>query len=116
MSPTLRQLLPVGISITIIIAVAILRNYSKTLPPILATMPINLPLALWIFASADDTTPASLEQTAERLMINILPTVLFCVVAWLCIRAGWSLLPTIVAGYVAWGAFLGVLILIRGGL
>ena len=48
MSPALRQILPVIVSILIIIAVAILRNYSKTLAAIFATMPINIPLSLWI--------------------------------------------------------------------
>lgn len=45
---TYQKALPVVVSICIILAVAYLRNRSRTLAVILGTMPINLPLALWV--------------------------------------------------------------------
>lgn len=116
MSATLRQILPVGISIAIILAVAVLRNYSKTLAAIFATMPINLPLSLWIIASADGTDTAAMSVYAEKLVVGLFPTVAFIIVAWLAIRAGVSVIPAIVIGYVGWAVLLGLLILVRGGL
>ena len=116
MNPTLRQILPVAVSIIIIIAVALLRNYSRTLAAVFATMPVNLPLALWIFYNAEGSNQPAMTAFASSLVIGIFPTVSFVVVAWLAFRAGWTLIPAIVSGYAAYGLFLGVLILIRGGL
>ena len=116
MSAPVRQILPVALSIVIILVVAVLRNYSKPLAAIFATMPINLPLSLWIIASADGTDSAAMAQYAEKLVVGLFPTVAFIIVAWLALRAGLSVLPAIVIGYVGWAALFGAIILVRGGL
>lgn len=100
------RVLPVFVSILVIIAVAILREYNKTFAAIAATMPINIPLALWIAFSANDTDQPAREQFAEGLLIGIVPTLLFLGVVWLTVRAGWKLVPTIAAGYAVWGVAL----------
>ncbi len=51
---TLRQVMPVVVSIVVIIAVAVVRSYSKTLATITATMPVNIPLAMWIVYSGEN--------------------------------------------------------------
>ena len=109
------RILPVIISIGIIIAVAILRDYSKTLAAITATMPINVVLALWIIFSSE---PNQTARTAfsQGLLIGVIPTVLFLIVAWIVIRSGWALLPSIIAGYAAWGLLLGIILFARRGL
>lgn len=109
------RLAPVILSILIILLVAILREHSRTLASIVATMPINIPLALWIVASGDGSA-AGLPAFAQALFINIWPTVVFLLVAWLAARAGWGLLPVVIAGYVGWGASLGIVLLVRQGL
>lgn len=116
LSPALRQVLPVLISILIIIAVAVLRNHSKTLAAIFATMPINIPLSLWIIASADGTDQTAMADYAQSLVYGIFPTVIFIIVTWLAFRAGWSLLPTLGIGYAVWGVLLAVTLWLRGGL
>lgn len=105
------RVLPVLVSIGIIIVVAILRDTSKTLASILATMPINIPLALWVISSG--STPDSMETFTRSLFINILPTLGFLLVVWLAARAGWQLVPMIAAGYSAWAICLGLLYFIR---
>ena len=100
------RILPVIVSIGIILAVAVLREYSKTFAAIAATMPINVPLALWIAFSAGDVDQVARVQFAQGLLLGIFPTVLFLVVAFLAVRAGWALLPTIIGGYLAWGISL----------
>jgi len=92
---------PVIVSIIIIIAVAILRQYSRPFAAIAATMPINIPLALWIVSSGEDT--AGMAVFSKTLVFNMIPTVIFIFIAWLAFRAGWTLVPSIVVGYVAWG-------------
>src|SRR5258708_37139831 len=98
MTPALRQFLPVVISILIIIAVAVLRNYSKTLAAIFATMPINVPLSLWIISSADNSQPA-MASYSFSLVIGIFPSVAFVVVPWLAFRAGWPWCAPVGIGY-----------------
>ncbi|NWG16567.1 MAG: hypothetical protein HXY41_08025 [Chloroflexi bacterium] len=106
-----QRVLPVLVSIAIIILVAILREYSKTLAAITATMPINVPLALWIIYAAEGQ-PAMMSFT-EALLINIWPTIIFLIIAWLAARAGWGLLPILVAGYLGWGISLGLILFVR---
>ncbi|MBZ0297449.1 MAG: hypothetical protein K8L99_33125 [Anaerolineae bacterium] len=107
------RVLPVIISIFVIIAVAVLREYSKTFAAIAATMPINVPLALWIAFSAGDVDQTARIAFAQGLLLGIFPTVLFLIVAFLTVRSGWGLVPTIIAGYIAWGAALLVLLGVR---
>ena len=106
------RIAPVIVSIFIIIAVAIARNYSKTFAAIAATMPINVPLAMWIvFANDNDQT--SRAQFSEGMLLGIFPTVAFLIVSMFVVRAGWSLVPTIIVGYVVWGIALLILLGIR---
>jgi hypothetical protein len=112
----LRQNLPVIISICLILLIAYLRNYSKTLAAITATMPINIPLSMWIIYSADQNDSKALVDYTQALMINLVPTILFVIVAWLALRAGWSLIPSLVAGYVMWAVTLGITVAIRAAL
>jgi hypothetical protein len=106
------RVLPVLVSIVIIIGVAIAREYSKTLAAILVTMPLNIPLGLWIvYAGADSA--AQMEPFARALMFNIAPTILFLIIVWLAARAGWGIVPMLVAGYAGWGVGLGLILILR---
>jgi len=105
------KMLPVIVSIIIIIAIAILREYSKTLSAIAATMPINLPLGLWLVYGG--STKAEMEQFTRSLALNLIPTFAFVVIAWLAARAGWKLIPMVAAGYAGWGVGLFMLMLLR---
>jgi hypothetical protein len=55
-----QRILPVLVSILIIISVAVLRQYSKTFAAIAATMPINIPLGLWIVYAGEQGMPRQL--------------------------------------------------------
>jgi len=107
------KILPVIVSIIIIIAIAVLREHSRTLAAIAATMPINIPLGMWIVYAGDGGGAAAMQQFTEAVFINIWSTIGFLLVVWLAARAGWSLLPMIAAGYVAWGIGLGAIVLAR---
>ncbi|MCA9890972.1 MAG: hypothetical protein KC546_21490 [Anaerolineae bacterium] len=108
------RIAPVIISIIIIIAIAILRQYSKVIASIVAVMPLNVPLGMWIVATGDDNTQEALATFSEALLVNILPTLLFLVVAWQMTRAGYGLLPTILAGYAVWAIGLLIVFALRG--
>lgn len=114
-----RNVLPVLFSIGVILLVAVLRNHSRTLAAITATMPLNIPLALWIVSSGSPSDGAGLASFIEGLVIGLIPTFAFLVVALLAARAGWGLPAILGAGYAAWGIGLGTLLLaqhaLRGG-
>jgi hypothetical protein len=113
MNDTLRQMLPVVVSILVILAVAVLRQYSRTLAAITATMPLNIPLSMWIIYAAEQENSAALADYTASLIWGLVPTIVFMFVAWLTLRAGWTLLPTLVASYAAWALILGMMLAIR---
>jgi hypothetical protein len=104
---------PVLVSIGIIILIAVVRQYSKSFAAIAATMPINLPLGMWIVYSGSDTPQADLEQFTQAALVNLIPTMVFMLVAWQLAKAGYSLVPSILLGYAAWAVSLGAVLLIR---
>jgi hypothetical protein len=110
------KVLPVIVSIGIIVLVAILREYSKTLAAILATMPLNIPLALWLIYSSDGTDRAVMSSFTQSLFINIFPTMVFLGIAVLAARAGWRIVPMLGASYAGWAVSLGILVLVRQAL
>ena len=73
------RVLPVIVSIIIIITIALLREYSKTLAAIVSTMPINLPLGMWLVYGS--STKAEMESFTRSLALNLIPTFAFVVIA-----------------------------------
>lgn len=108
-----QRILPVIVSILIIIGIAIARQYSRTLASILATMPINVPLGLWVVWAGADGDPKQMETFSQGMLLGIFPTVFFIAAAYLCFKAGLTLIPTLIIGYVVWGVTLGIAFLIR---
>lgn len=106
--------MPVVISILIILTVAFLRERSRTLAVIFGTMPINLPLTLWItFGSATDNV-TTVTAFVRSLIVGLLATFLWLAIVWLAVRTGWGLLAAVVSGYAAWGVL--IVLFIRFGI
>ncbi len=106
---SLQRALPVVVSILIILAVALLRDRSRTLAAILAVMPINIPLALWVIASGSDGDPKLLSDAIRSMFIGLLPGLVWLGVVLWAVRAGWPILPAIGAGYAVWLIFIAAL-------
>jgi len=102
------RILPVALSILVIILVAIIRQYSRTFAAITATMPINVPLALWIVYSTSDNKKPETTKFTQGMVFGIIPTVAFIVVAWLAARAGWKIGAILGVAYLTWVILLGV--------
>lgn len=111
-----QRVLPVLISILIIIAIALLRNTSRTLASIIAVMPINVPLGLWVVYSGVNGEQEAMVDFSQGLIINIIPTLLFMGAVWLGFKAGWSLIQVIGVGYLVWAVSLGGVFLVRAAL
>jgi len=108
MNVTWSRIAPVAASIVIIILIALLRAWSKTLAAITATMPINIVLALWIVYAAEGGDPAGVAQFTASMLRGVGATVVFLGAVWLAARAGWGLVPMLVSGYLAWGGTLAL--------
>jgi hypothetical protein len=102
------RVLPVIVSILIIIAVAVLRDRSRLLAAILATMPTNIPLALWVLSGGEAFQQADFADVLQNILFGLVPTFVFVIIALLAARAGWSLVPMLLAGYLGWGVVLGI--------
>jgi len=113
MSIAWRDVGPVIVSTLIIITVAIVRAHSRTAAAVLATMPINVPLAMWVVYAGAGGDRATMTQFTQSMLVAIGPTVIFILVVWLAARAGWGLVPMLAVGYVAWAAGLGLTMAVR---
>jgi hypothetical protein len=100
------EILPVVISITVIILVAVVEKQSKMIAAITATMPLTIPLALWIVYSSVGGEQQAVSQFTTGLLLGVIPTVGFIVAVWIASRAGLKLIPLLLVGYAVWG--LGV--------
>lgn len=98
-----QEILPVILSIVVIILVAVLEKQSKFIAAITATMPLTVPLALWIVYSSVGGDRASVTQFAQAMLLGIIPTIGFVITVWLASRAGLKLAPMILFGYSVWG-------------
>ena len=98
------------IAFVVIVAVTLLQKQSKLIAAITATMPINVPLAIWILYSSTGGDRASALEFTQSLALGMFPTLGFLLAAWLAFRADAKLAPALVLGYVTWG--VGALILI----
>jgi hypothetical protein len=108
-SETYRRIAPVLASIAIIIVIAILRERSRALAAITATMPINITLALWIVTVSDGTDQATIVSFVRSMIIGVIGTLIWLLAVWLAARAGWPLPRLLLVGYLAWGIAIGAI-------
>ena len=107
---TLQKALPIITSIVIILIVAVLRERSRTMAAILGTMPINMPLVMWIVWNSPTTDQPLMVGFVRSVVIGMIPTLLWLAIVFLVLRSGWHLGVALLSGYVAWGVLLLVAI------
>ena len=100
-----QKALPVITSIGIILLVALLRERSRTAAAIFASMPINIPLALWVvFGSGDAVDPAAEALFLRNIGVGLVTTLIWVLIVFGAVKFGWNLLPAIIVGYMVWAA------------
>ena len=107
---TLQKALPIITSIVIILIVAVLRERSRTLAAILGTMPINMPLVMWIVWNSPTTDQPIMVGFVRSLIIGMVPTMIWLAIVFLALRSGWQLWTALLSGYAAWAILLLVAI------
>ena len=105
------EIFPVVISIIVIILVAVVEKQSKMIAAITATMPLTVPLALWIVYTSVSGEQQAVSQFTTGLFLGVIPTVGFIVAVWIASRAGLKLVPLLLVGYAVWG--VGVILIFR---
>jgi hypothetical protein len=108
-----QDIVPVILSIVVIILVAVLEKQSKLFAALTATMPLAIPLALWIVYASNDGDKEIVSQFSLSLLLSFLPTLAFVISIWFAARAGMKLVPMILTGYSVWGAGALILYLLR---
>jgi len=111
-----QDVVPVILSVVVIILVAILEKQSKLFAAITATMPLGVPLALWIVYSANAGDKQVVSQFSLSLLLSLLPTLAFVVTIWFAARAGMKLVPMLLSGYGVWAVGALILYLLRNTL
>ncbi len=105
-----QKAIPVVSSILIILAVAFLRERSKTLAAILATMPINIPLGLWVLFGAGDADPALVALFLRALLPGLVASLVWVGVVFALVQVGFGLWLSVLLGYAAWGALIAAFV------
>jgi hypothetical protein len=103
---SLQKLLPVLTSIAIILIVAVLRERSRAMAAVIATMPINIPLALWVMSSGTGGDAKQMADFVRSLIVSLLPSFVWLGIVFFGIRAGWGLWTAIGAGYGVWALLI----------
>jgi hypothetical protein len=108
-----QEILPVLISMGVIVLVAVLQKQSKLVAAVTATMPVTIPLSLWIVYSSSQGDRQAVETYSQSLALGIIPTVAFAVSLWVTARLGLKLAPMILVAYAVWAATLAVVLALR---
>jgi hypothetical protein len=108
-----QDVFPILISILVLIVVAILQKQSKLAAALTTTMPLTVPLAMWIVYVSTDGNREAMTQFNQGMVLGIIPSIGFLVVAWLAARAGLKLVPTILLGYGVWAIGAATIITMR---
>ena len=111
-----QDIVPVLLSIIVIILVAVLEKQSKLFAALAATMPLGIPLALWIVYSSNGGDKQVVSQFSLSLLLSLLPTLAFVITVWLTARAGMKLVPILLTSYSIWGVGALILYLLRNTL
>jgi hypothetical protein len=92
-----------------VIQIAVLRERSKALAAITATMPINVALGLYLITVADGTDQETVVSFVRSMVIGVIGTLIWLLAVWLAARAGWTLGRLLLVGYLAWGIAIGAI-------
>ena len=109
------KVIPVLISISVIIFIAIVSESSRLVAAIAATMPLTAPLSLWVVYSNAGGQQSALVDYTTGLLVGIVPTLGFLLASWLAARIGLTLWATLSVGYGAWAIILISIFIIRRG-
>ena len=96
------RVVPVVLSVTIIVLVAVAQARSRHLAAILATMPLTAPLAMWIVFSASSGDQRQTAEFVWSMVIGSVASLVFVLVCWFGLRQEWGLGLTLALSAGVW--------------
>lgn len=102
------KLYQLGLAMVILFVVAFIGERYRNVAGIVTSMPLQIPLAMWIVYTS---TGGNTEQTAEfarAAFYGIIPTAVFCAVCWFVLAKSWPFPRVVLMAYGIW--FVSVLI------
>jgi hypothetical protein len=96
-------ILKLAASVALILVAAQVGRRFPSAAGLIATMPLtSLIVLMWLYTDKPGDT-ASLAEYARGALWGIGPTILFFLVAWLCLRKGIGMGAVLGASFAAWG-------------
>lgn len=83
-------------------AVTLISERSKPLAGIVSTMPLNVPIILWILWGQTNGDVAGLAVLTRSMLIGIVATAVFVLACWVGFSRRWGLGPVLLAAYALW--------------
>jgi hypothetical protein len=90
------------LSVLIIVVVAVVQERSRHLGAIVATMPLTVPLAMWIVFSASHRDQRQTADFVASMLIGVAATLVFVLACWFGLRREWGFLPTVAVASAIW--------------
>ncbi len=95
--------LKLAASVCVILVASQVGRRFPSVAGLIATMPLtSLIVLMWLYTDKPADT-AGLAEYARGALWGIGPTILFFIVAWLCLKKGWGMPLVMGASFAAWG-------------
>ncbi len=103
------KVIPVILSIVIIIFIALISESSRFVAGITATMPLGIPLSMWVVYANADRDQGVLVEYTNSLGLGLVALFVFMIGVWFATnRLDAGLWQSIGMGYVGWIMTLGI--------
>ena len=99
---SLTKVYQLGLSMVVLTVVAFIGERHRGLAGLLAAMPLQIPLAIWIVYSSTNGNPGQTTEFARAAFFGIIPTAIFCLVCWLALSHKLALPWVYVVAYGVW--------------
>lgn len=108
------KVIPVLLSIAIIIFIALISENSRFVAGITATMPLSVPLSMWIVYANAERDQRALQEYTNSLGLGLIALLAFMAAIWFATnRMNAGLWQSVGLGYAAWAIVVGVAAFIR---
>jgi hypothetical protein len=105
--------IPVVVSIAVIILIAVISESSRLVAAVTATMPLTIPLSMWIVHVNSGSQQRALVEYTDSLIVGFVASMAFLVGARIAARQGFGFWQTMAVGYGVWGGTLLLATLVR---
>ena len=96
------KLCQLGMAMVILVIVAFIGERYRNIAGLLTSMPLQIPLAMWIVYTSTGGQSEQTAQFARAAFYGIVPTAMFCLTCWLVLAKGWPFPRVVMTAYGVW--------------